>query len=237
MAGLFSRIFRLGKAEAHSLVDAMEDPIKLTEQGIRDLKKDLQESMQSLAQVKGVVIRLRNDAENQKKVSVSMERKAMALLQSAQEGKVEPGEAERLASEALARKEDASQKALSLSKDLQSQEGMANQLQKNVEKLRSTVQRYENDLITLRARAKTASATRKLNEQIAKVDSGGTIAMLEKMKAKVEEDESLAKAYGEIADTGEDLDAQIDSALQGGGSGSLPQSDNLAALKAKMGIS
>jgi phage shock protein A len=236
MAGLFSRIFQLGKAEAHSVVDAMEDPIKMTEQGIRDLKKDLQESMQSLAQVKGVVMRLRNDAENQKKVAVSMEKKAMALLQSSQEGKVEPGEAERLASEALGRKEEAGQKALGLSKDLQSQEGMANQLQKNVEKLRSTIQRYENDLITLRARAKTAAATRKLNEQIAKVDSGGTIAMLEKMKAKVEEDESLAKAYGEIADTGEDLDAQIDKALQGG-SGSLPQSDSLAALKAKMGIS
>ena len=236
MAGLFSRIFQLGKAEAHSVVDAMEDPIKMTEQGIRDLKKDLQESMQSLAQVKGVVMRLRNDAENQKKVAVSMERKAMALLQSSQEGKVEPGEAERLASEALSRKEDAGQKALSLTKDLQGQEGMANQLQKNVEKLRSTIQRYENDLITLRARAKTAKATRKLNEQIAKVDSGGTIAMLEKMKSKVEEDESLAKAYGEIADTGEDLDAQIDKALQGG-SGDLPQSDSLAALKAKMGIS
>ncbi len=236
MAGLFSRIFRLGKAEAHSIVDAMEDPIKMTEQGIRDLKKDLQESMQSLAQVKGVVMRLRNDAENQKKMAVSMERKAMALLQSAQEGKVDPGEADRLASEALTRKEDAGQKALSLSKDLQGQEAMANQLQKNVEKLRSTIQRYENDLVTLRARAKTAAATRKLNEQIAKVDSGGTIAMLEKMKAKVEEDESLAKAYGEIADTGENLDEKIDKALQGG-SGNLPQSDDLAALKAKMGIS
>ena len=236
MAGLFSRVFRLGKAEAHSIVDAMEDPIKMTEQGIRDLKKDLQESMQSLAQVKGVVMRLRNDAENHKKMAISMEKKAMALLQSAKEGKVDSVEADRLASEALNRKEDSGQKALGLSKDLQSQEAMANQLQKNVDKLRSTIQRYENDLVTLRARAKTAAATRKLNEQIAKVDSGGTIAMLEKMKAKVEEDESLAKAYGDIADTGEDLDAKIDKALQGG-SGNLPQSDDLAALKAKMGIS
>ena len=74
MAGLFSRVFRLGKAEAHSIVDAMEDPIKMTEQGIRDLKKDLQESMQSLAQVKGVVMRLRNDAENHKKMAISMEK-------------------------------------------------------------------------------------------------------------------------------------------------------------------
>lgn len=39
MAGLFTRILRLGKAEAHSAVDKFEDPIKMTEQGIRDLKK------------------------------------------------------------------------------------------------------------------------------------------------------------------------------------------------------
>ena len=44
MAGLFTRILRLGKAEAHSAVDKFEDPIKMTEQGIRDLKKDFEES-------------------------------------------------------------------------------------------------------------------------------------------------------------------------------------------------
>ena len=34
---------------AHSVMDKLEDPIKMTEQGIRDLKKDLQASMESLA--------------------------------------------------------------------------------------------------------------------------------------------------------------------------------------------
>lgn len=236
MAGLFSRMLRFGKAEAHSAMDKIEDPIKMTEQGIRDLKKDLQESMKSLAQVKGIVIRMRNDAENQKKRAADYERKAMALLQGAQQGKLDTAEAERLAAEALEKKEDASQKAVRTSQELQSQESMVNQLQKNVDKLRSTVQRYENDLITLRARSKTAAATRKLNEQIAKVDSGGTIAMLEKMRAKVEEDESLAEAYGDIIDSDQSVDDQINKALAG--SGSTPStSDNLAALKAKMGIS
>ena len=104
-------------------------------------------------------------------------------------------------------------------------------MQKNVDKLRSTIQRYENDLITLRARAKTAAATRKLTAQIAKVDSGGTIAMLEKMRSKVEEDESLAKAYGDIAESDVRVDDQINKALEG--AGSLPNAtDNLAALKA-----
>jgi len=236
MAGLFSRIFQLGKSEAHSLVDKIEDPIKMTEQGIRDLKKDLTESMQSLAQVKGIVMRMRNDSENKKKLAADYEKKAMALLQKGQGGSLDAAEAERLATEALSRKETAGQEAIRLSKEMISQENMSNQLQKNVNKLRSTIQRYENDLITLRARSKTASATKKLNAQIAQVDTGGTIAMLEKMRAKVEEDESLAQAYGEIADAETSVDDEIAKAL---GTGSnLPQvSDSLAALKAKMKIS
>ncbi len=236
MAGLFARLLRLGKSEAHSLVDQFEDPIKMTEQGIRDLKKDLTESMRSLAQVKGIVVRMRNDAGNQKKLAADYERKAMALLQKGQSGDLDPAEAERIAGEALARKETAGKEAVRLSQELINQENMANQIQKNVDTLRSKVQGYENDLVTLRARAKTAAATKKLNAQIANVDSGGTIAMLEKMRNKVEEDESLAQAYGEMADTNTSVDDQINKAL---GSGKdLPKAaDSLAELKAKMGIS
>jgi phage shock protein A len=235
MSGLFSRVLRLGKSEAHAVMDKFEDPIKMTEQGIRELKKDLEESMKSLAQVKGIVIRMKNDAENKKKLAADYESKAMALLQKAQQGSLDMAEAERLATDVLGRKETASQEALRLSKELTNQESMALQLQNNVEKLRTTVQRYENDLITLRARAKTAAATRKLNAQIAKVDSDGTIVMLEKMRNKVEEDESLAQAYGEIADSGQSIDDQITKAL-GEGSSTPGVSDSLTALKAKMKI-
>ena len=233
MTGLFTRILRLGKAEAHSVVDKFEDPIKMTEQGIRELKKDLEESMKSLAQVKSIVIRMRNDAENKKKLAADYESKAMALLQKAEQGSLEMAEAERLATEVLSRKEDAAKEALRLSKEVTSQESMVLQLQRNVDKLRTTVQRYENDLVTLRARAKTAAATRKLNAQIARVGSDSTIAMLEKMRDKVEEDESLSQAYGEMADSGQSIDDEINKAL-GEGSSMPGASDSLAALKAKM---
>ncbi len=45
--GIFGRIFNVGKAEAHAIVDKLEDPIKMTEQGIRDLKKDLDKKKKS----------------------------------------------------------------------------------------------------------------------------------------------------------------------------------------------
>ena len=75
----------------------------------------------------------------------------MALLQKAEQGSLEMSEAERLATEVLSRKEDAGKEALRLSKEVSSQENMVLQLQRNVDKLRTTVQRYENDLVTLQS--------------------------------------------------------------------------------------
>ena len=34
---IFRRIFKMAQAESHAALDQFEDPIKLTEQGIRDL--------------------------------------------------------------------------------------------------------------------------------------------------------------------------------------------------------
>lgn len=235
MASVFRRLFKVGQSEAHSIVDKLEDPIKMTEQGIRDLKRDLQSSMQSLAQVKGLAIRLRKDAEDQRQLAADYERKAMLLLQKMQQGELDPAQAERLATEALTKKEEADKRATSLGADYTAQQKMGDQLQGKVEKLKQMIARYENELITLKARAKTASSMRKINQQLANVDSSSTLNMLEKMKQKVAEEESLAEAYGDIAQVGGSVDQEIDKALEDATPASV--SDSLAALKAKMGIS
>ena len=156
MSGFFQRLFKIGQSEAHAVLDNMEDPIRMTEQGIRDLKNDLQASMTSLAEVKSVAIRLRKDADGSKSMAAEYERKAMLLLQKMQSGEMDQAEAERLAAEALKKKEEASQKAAQALKDWENQDSMANQLQGKIEKLKSMTTKYENDLITLKARARTA---------------------------------------------------------------------------------
>ena len=230
----FNRIFKIGQAEAHAVVDKFEDPIKMTEQGIRDLKNDLQAAMTSLAEVKGVAIRTRRDADNKKKLAADYERKAMVLLQKAQGGSLDVQDAERLATEALSLKEQQATEALRVAQEAERHEQMANQLQTNVNKIKSAITTYENDLITLRARAKTAASTKKINQQLAKVDSTGTLAMLEKMKAKVEEDESLAIAYGDMATAEKTVDDEITTALESGKSSTAAA--DLLELKKKMGI-
>ena len=230
----FQRIFKNVQSQAHSLADKLEDPIKLSEQAIRDLKKDLQGSMQSLAQVKAIAIRFKKDSDDQKKLAKDYERKAMLLLQKLKSGDLEQADAERLATEALNKKEQAVQRAGTLKKDYEQQKSMGDQLQAKVQTLKETISRYETELVTLRARAKTATSMRKINQQMSSVDSSGTIALLERMKDKVMEEESLAEAYGEMTDASVTLDEEINKTLAAPSSAAT--SDSLAELKKKMGI-
>ena len=234
MASIFQRIFKVAQSEAHSTMDKFEDPIKMSEQGVRDLKKSLQASMVSLAQVKSLAISLQKEANDQKKMAAEYERKAMLLLKRMQGGEMEEAEAERLATAALSKKEEALGRAAEVSGNHQAQQRMADQLQTKVEELKRQISKFENEVVTLRARARTASSMRKINQQLSGADASGTVAMLEKMKNKVQEEESLAQAYGELADVGGTVDEDIDKALAS--PSSTAASDSLADLKKKMGM-
>jgi len=228
---VFKRLFKIGQAEAHNIVDKLEDPIKLTEQGIRDLKQDLDESLKALAEVKAMSIRAKKESADAKNRAKSYENKAMMLLTKAEKGEIDAAEADRLAGEALNQKQDAENQSRSAGQNAEKIDGNLVQLEANVKKLRSKIGHYENELKTLKARATVSQATTKLNKQMAQIDSSGTISMLEKMKEKVDANEALSEAYADIANKGRSVDEEIDEVLEASASQS---SDALAALKAKM---
>lgn len=240
MSGFFQRLFTLGSAEAHGVLEKLEDPVKMTEQGIRDLNKDLAEATNSFAQIKAIAISADRDMVKAKNESQEWEHKAMALLQQGQSGKMDPAKADQLATEALKRKGEAQKQYATHASNYQKQSLAVSQVQQNIEKLKSTIQQFENELITLKARATTAKATTKINKQLAQADPNGTVAMLERMRQKVDEQESLAQAYGEIAQEPTSVEDEINQALLGSEEAqqlpdSSPQSDELAALKARLG--
>lgn len=229
--GIFNRIFNIGKAEAHSALDKLEDPIKMTEQGIRDLKTDLNQSLQGLAEIKALAIRAKNDNAKFSNDAKQYEQKAVMLLQKAQAGQISPQEADRLAGEMLKMKENAEADAQRTAKEMMQHESSVATMEQNINKLKSKITTYDNELRTLKARAKVSDATKKINKQLAQVDSSSTISMLERMKDKVAQDEALAESYGAIALDNKSVAEEVDTLL---GSGS--SSDALLALKSKMGL-
>ncbi|MDF9795654.1 phage shock protein A [Catalinimonas alkaloidigena] len=230
---IFRRILKVGEAETHSAIDRLEDPIKLTEQGIRDMRVDLDKALHALAEVKALSIRTQRELTQQQEVNSQYEKKAILLLQKAQRGELNQQEADRLASEALNKKEQAEQQVRNLTTEKKKYDESVLKLEHNINSLKSNISQWENELRTLKARMKVSTATKTMNKQLAKIDTSGTVSMLERMKNKVEQEEALAQSYGEIAAEPKTIDDEIDKAIGDDQAGS---SQKLQELKQKLGI-
>src|SRR5690606_40195 len=228
---IFKRIFRIGQAEIHAVVDKMEDPIKMTEQGIREMKEDLDQAMEAYAKVKALAIRTHNAADKKREEAADYENKAVLLLQKLQKQELETDQAERLAKEALHLKKQSLLEADELSNQADVHDESANEEHKNIEVLKYNINKWETELTTIKARVRVANATKVVNKQLAKMDSNSTISMLERMKEKVEEDEALAKAYGEMAQKQTSVSDEIDQALN-----ENADDADLEALKKQLGM-
>jgi phage shock protein A len=231
---IFKRLFSIGKAEAHSAIDKMEDPIKLTEQGIRDMKKDLDKSLEALAQVKAMAIRATNDQEQYSLKAEDYQNKAMLILKKAQKGELNAENADRLAKEALIKKEESQKNANRTLAESEKFNTSVAQLEKNVNSIKSNISKWENELKTLKARVKVSNATKNLNKQMAEIDGSSTVSLLERMKEKVEQDEALAEAYGDIANDSKSIDDELNAVID---TTEVSAESDLDKLKKQLGMS
>jgi phage shock protein A len=87
-------------------IEQQEDPVKLTEQSIRELKVDLSESLKSLAEAKAGFIKAKREVEQQQKLAEQCEYKATALLEKAKNGQLDSQTADKFALMELGKKED-----------------------------------------------------------------------------------------------------------------------------------
>jgi len=230
---IFRRLFKIGEAETNSAIDSMEDPIKMTEQGIRDMKLDLDKSLEALAQVKALAIRARNDQEEYQDKVDDYQNKAIIILKKAHSKDMGAAEADRLAQEALVQKEAAEQQVLRAKEESNKFDNNVAQLQKSIQTIKANIGNWENELKTLKARVKVSNATKNLNKQMAELDSTGTVSMLERMKEKVAQEEALAEAYGDIADASKSIDEEIDRAAD---TSNAKAGDELEKLKKQLGM-
>jgi phage shock protein A len=230
---IFRRLFNVGKSEAHAAIDKIEDPIKMTEQGIRDMKKDLTEALEGLAQVKAMLIRSQNEKKQSEIKAKDYQNKAMLILQKVQKEELNAADGDRLATEALTKKDENQGHVERNNIEIEKFSKSVAQLEASVGSLRSNISKWENELKTLKARVKVSKATKNLNKQMAAIDSSSTVNMLEKMKQKVTEEEALSEAYGDIANESKSVDEEIDKVL---GDNSSKTSSDLDALKKQMGL-
>lgn len=230
MNNLFIRTFKFLQSNLHALLTKFEDPVKLTEQGLRDLKKDFDESMKNVAKVKAISIGAKKDIEVKTQIAKDYEQKALILLKKAQNNELEQAEAERLATEALNKKHEALSEVKRLSAEVKNYDVMLKEMEKKILDLKNQIQKWESEYASLKARATVAKTTKKINLQLSALSSDSTTAMLEEMKTRISEEENLAQAYGETAMLETSVDEEINKAI-----GYSPDAVNeLTALKQQL---
>lgn len=140
---ILKRLFRIGQAEAHSAIGNLEDPIKMTEQGIREMKDQLDKSIQALAQVKALAIRRKNEQAALMSQSEDYQNKAMLLVQKGAKEEMPLEESDRLAKEALKKKEQALNDAQIADGERLKLENDVDKMQANINQLKSTISQWK----------------------------------------------------------------------------------------------
>ncbi|WP_375578294.1 PspA/IM30 family protein [Marivirga tractuosa] len=228
---VLSRLFKIGQAETNSAIDKLEDPIKMVEQGLRDMRENQDAAMRSLAEVKAMHITRSRELNQSKSAEEDLKNKSVLLLKKAQLGEIESEKADSFVKENLIRKAQLAKEILLMKDEVANLEKQVATLEKNVNSIKSGINQWENELNTLKARVKVSSATQKINKQMTNMDSHSVVSMLERMKSKVMQDEALSQAYGEIAEASETNEEKMNKAIE-----NISVEDELAQMKKQLGI-
>ena len=207
------RLYTMFKAEAHSALSKLEDPLKMAEQGILDLKKDLDGSLKSLAEIEAMTMQERQSYTTALRESKKYESQSIKLLNAAQRGQMETQKAESKAKEILSKKLLVDKRVEAHKQNLDKYEDLLAKMKANINKLENEIKSWEEEIKILKARQKVTDATTKLNQQLANVDTDSTMSRLERIREQVEEQEVLAESYESIVNEGLSLDEEIDRAL------------------------
>ncbi|MEM8641462.1 MAG: PspA/IM30 family protein [Cyanobacteria bacterium P01_G01_bin.54] len=216
--GLFDRLGRLIRANLNDMVSNAEDPEKILEQAIMDMKEDLVNLRQAVA--KAIASQKRTEQQHRKAsddAEMWMKRAQLALSK----------DDENLAREALQRKKSNGDTAVQLKQQLDLQLQQTDTLKRNLIALESKIAEAQTKKDMLKARAQAAKANEQLQSTVSSMNTGSAMAAFESMEEKVLELEARSQAVYELG--GNDLESQF-AALE---SGSDIEAE-LAAMKSQM---
>ena len=220
---IFSRIGTLVKSNVNDVINKAEDPEKMLNQMLIDMNQQLGEAKKQVAVAIADEKRLRKQYENERKLAVEWEKKAMLAVKAGNDD---------LAKRALQRKTDHEKLALGFEGNWKAQKASVDQLKGALQTLNNKIQEAKRKKNLLIARQKRAEAQRTIAETMDGMNNASAFDTLSRMEEKIDKMEAEAAATYELTETatGDDLQRQFD-ALE-----TVEADDALAALKAKMGV-
>ena len=222
--GLFSTLWTLIRSNINELINKAEDPEKMLNQVLVDMKQQLVEAKKQVAIAIADEKRLKKQYEQELAKAEEWEKKAMLAVKAGDDN---------LARAALARKAEHAELASTLRQQWQAQKESVEQLKGALRGLDSKIEeakRKRNILVSRQKRAQAQATINKTLSQLASTDSyDSTFA---RMDERVTQLEAEAEATAELGAAPESsLESQF-KALEAGSS----VDSELEALKQKMAL-
>jgi phage shock protein A len=200
--GLFKRLRDLTMANIYGLIEKAEDPVKMTDQYLRDMQEDLQEAEHGVAAQIALEKKFKALYEEQKALVAKREQQAHLA--------VEKGDMD-LARRIIEDKQNAEKKQGEYKVRYNQNLAAAEKLRGKLEEMRKQVAELRNRRESLVARVNAAQAQKKINDTMSGFDSDTAMAGLKRMEEKTLQMEAEAEASGEIYKKQPSIDEEIEN--------------------------
>lgn len=222
--GIFDRISTLIRSNINDLISRSENPEKMLNQLIVDMRSSLAKAKQQVAAAIADEKKLSAQAEQEKKMAEDWEKRAVLAVQEGRDD---------LAKQALLRHNEHVQAAITLHETWVKHREETEKLKLSLRQLNDRIEEAKRKKNILIARQKRAEAHKRIQETMSTMGDNSAFETFERMAEQIEHEERKLIAAAEVNDdlSGDTLMKQFQ-----GLEGKATADEQLAALKQKMGL-
>ncbi len=225
--GLFDRIATLFKSNINDLISKAENPEKMLDQIVVDMRNQLAQAKQQVAGAIADEKRLKDQAESEYKQAQDWEAKAMLAVKEGRDD---------LAKQALLRHTEHLNAGQQLEQTWQSHQAETEKLKNSLRDLNDKIEEAKRKKNLLLARQRRAQAQQRIQQTMSGMSEKSAFEAFARMEEKIDQNERMIKASTEIDEefSGDRLAGDFKRLEKVAGSASADQ--QLTALKEKMGL-
>jgi phage shock protein A len=223
--GIFSKLSTLIRSNLNDLIARAENPDKMLNQIIIDMREQLTRAKQEVAVAIADERKLKAQAEEEAKQAQEWERRAMLAVRE---------ERDDLARQALVRQQEYAERARSMYETWQRQAQETDRLKESLRQLNSKIEEARRKKNLLVAKQKRAEAQKRIHETMAGLSDRSAFEAFDRMADRIEENERRALASAEVTEelsAGDSMEREF-KLLEKGESADA----RLLDLKRKMGL-
>src|SRR5947199_3603235 len=225
--GLFDRLGTLLRSNINDLISRAEDPEKMLNQILVDMRSQLAKAKQQVATAIADEKRLRDQADGEYRQGADWEKRAMLALQEGRED---------LAKQALVRQSEHMTHAQQLEQTWETHRMETEKLKNSLRDLNDKIEEAKRKKNLLIARQRRAQAQQRIHETMSSMSEKSAFEAFARMEERIETNERQLKASIEIEEefTGDRLSQDFKQLEKGAAAGTVDV--QLLALKQKMGM-